>query len=159
MSCNRVIFSGEHVAGHQLERAWAAHESTSWEKSTMSKSTHERPPLWVGHISLETSCLDETDSFMRTIGMRSVVKTDEIAILELRGGTHIVLISKPTIDASEASFDLMVEDLDETHRHYHDLGLPISDISRGKIHDWFTVTEPAGNTIKVNSTHVGDLPV
>ena len=125
----------------------------------MTSSMHERPPVWVGHITLDTDRLDETDSFMRMIGMRSIVKNDEIAVLELRGGTHIVLIPKATIEAQIAGFDLMVEDVDETHRHYGDLGLSVSEISRGKIHDWFTIVEPAGNTIKVNSTHVGNLPV
>lgn len=35
-------------------------------------------------------------------------------------------------------------------------GLTLSPISRGDIHDSFTVTEPGGNQIRVNSTHVKD---
>ena len=125
----------------------------------MSKTGAQRPPLWVGHISLDTDKLDETGAFMRALGMRSIMKSDTLAILELRGGTHIVLVGKASIEPREAAFDLMVEDLDSTHRGFDELGLNVSKISRGKIHDSFVITEPAGNTIKFNSTHVGDLPV
>jgi hypothetical protein len=44
-----------------------------------------RPPLWIGHVVLETDRLAETEQFMRTIGMRSVVQRPEVAVLELRG--------------------------------------------------------------------------
>lgn len=125
----------------------------------MHKAVAERPPLWVGHISLDTDRLDETDAFMETLGMRSIFKSDTVAILELRGGTHIVLNAKSVVEPRGAGFDLMVEELDTTHRRFQELGLKVSEISRGKIHDSFVITEPAGNTIKFNSTHVGDLPV
>ena len=47
-----------------------------------------------------------------TIGMRSVVHGPEVAVLELRGGTHLVLIANANAVAGEAPFDLMVEDLE-----------------------------------------------
>ncbi|HEX7678535.1 MAG TPA: glyoxalase/bleomycin resistance/dioxygenase family protein, partial [Thermoanaerobaculia bacterium] len=50
-----------------------------------------RPPVWIGHVVLETDRLAETEQFMRTIGMRSVVQRPEVAVLEMRGGTHLVL--------------------------------------------------------------------
>ena len=48
-----------------------------------------RPPLWVGHVALETNRLEESAQFMLTIGMRPVHKGSEVAIFELRGGTHL----------------------------------------------------------------------
>jgi hypothetical protein len=48
-----------------------------------------RPPVWVGHVVLETDRLEETEQFMRKIGMRSIVQRPEVAVLELRGGTHL----------------------------------------------------------------------
>jgi hypothetical protein len=33
----------------------------------------------------------------------------------------------------------MVDDVDATHRDYAEKGLSPSPISRGRIHDWFTV--------------------
>src|SRR5215510_10413700 len=92
-----------------------------------------RPAVWVGHVVLETDRLAESAAFMRKIGMRQIVERPEVAVLELRGGTHLVLIAKPTINAGEAPFDLMVEDLHETHRLFVELGLqptPIERLSR-----------------------------
>ncbi len=82
-----------------------------------------RPPLWVGHVVLETDRLEESAQFMLTIGMRPVHKGSEVAIFELRGGTHLVLIAKSEIVPGDASFDLMVEDLGATHQRFTSMGL------------------------------------
>jgi len=50
-----------------------------------------RPPVWVGHVVLETHRLEETAQFMRNIGLRPIVQRPDVAVLELRGGTHLVL--------------------------------------------------------------------
>ena len=46
--------------------------------------------------------------------------------------------------------------IDATFASFTSLGLDVSEIDRGDIHDSFTVVEPGGNCIKVNSTHVQD---
>ncbi len=38
-------------------------------------------------------------------------------------------------------------------------GLSPSDIEEGRIHIWFTVHDPSGHTITVNSSHASGLPV
>lgn len=114
-----------------------------------------RPPVWIGHVMMETDRLGETAEFMKKLGMRSIVERPEVAILELRGGTHLVLIAKPQVTAGEASFDLMVEDLHAAHADFVELGLnptPIEKISRE--HEGFKLTEPAGHTITFYSNHV-----
>ena len=119
-----------------------------------------RPPVWVGHVVLETDRLAESAAFMRKIGMRPVVERPEVAVLELRGGTHLVLIAKPTITARDAPFDLMVEDLRATRESFVELGLdptPVEKLSRE--HDYFKVREPAGHTISIVSNHVSGEPV
>ena len=67
-----------------------------------------RPPFWVGHVVLETDRLDESAQFMRTIGMRPVHQGSEVAIFELRGGTHLILVAKTKVTPGDAPFDLMV---------------------------------------------------
>ena len=120
----------------------------------------ERPPVWVGHVVLETDRLEETAQFMRTIGMRPIVQRPEVAVLELRGGTHLVLIAKPGVVAGEAPFDLMVEDLQATHKHFIGLGLAPTPIERvSPEHEGFKVREPAGHIIRFLSNHVSGLPV
>src|SRR5216684_4414089 len=89
-----------------------------------------RPPVWVGHIVLETDRMEASEEFMRKIGMRSIVNRPEVAVLELRGGTHLVLIAKPEIVAGTAPFDLMVDDLRATHEHFVALGLAPTPIER-----------------------------
>ena len=119
-----------------------------------------RPPVWVGHVVLETDRLEETAQFMRNIGLRPIVQRPDVAVLELRGGTHLVLVAKPEVVAGEASFDLMVEDLHTTHRHFIGLGLaptPIETVSDN--HERFRVREPAGNIISFFSNHVSGQPV
>ena len=119
-----------------------------------------RPPVWVGHVVLETDRLGETAQFMRNIGLRPIVQRPDVAVLELRGGTHLVLVAKPEVVAGEASFDLMVEDLHAIHRHFIGLGLaptPIETVSDN--HERFLVREPGGNIISFFSTHVSGQPV
>src|SRR5690349_9668164 len=114
-----------------------------------------RPPVWVGHVVLETDRLAESAAFMRQIGLRLVVERPQVAVLELRGGTHLVLIAKPTITAGEAPFDLMVEDLRATHARFASLGLDPTPIERlSREHEYFKVREPAGHTIAIVSNHV-----
>lgn len=119
----------------------------------------ERPPVWVGHVFLETDRLAQSETFMKQIGMRPIESFDEVAIFELRGGTHLVLLRKDSITPVVSSFDLMVDDIEATHADLLGKGLDPSEIESGRIHQSFFVKEPAGNTIKFNSTHVSDLPV
>lgn len=104
---------------------------------------------------METDRLDETESFMRKIGMRPIVKRLEVAVLELRGGTHLVLIAKPEITAGGAPFDLMVEDIQATHKRFTEMGLdptPVEQVSPE--HEGFSIHEPAGHRIAFFSNHV-----
>lgn len=91
--------------------------------------------------------------FYEALGMRSVWRGDDMAILELRGGTHL-LCFRGDPERGDAPFDLMVEDLDAAHRRLSDLGVDVSDISRGDIHDTFVVTDPDGVRVQVSNSHV-----
>lgn len=122
-------------------------------------SVDRRPPLWVGHIFLATNQLAQSAEFMRQIGMRPVTQGDDYAVFELRGGTHLVLSLVQQLTPAEADFDLMVDDLEATHRRYVELGLDPSPIEPGNIHASFNIREPAGNRIRVLSSHVGSDPV
>ena len=75
-------------------------------------SVDQRPPIWVGHIHLATERLEESEVFMRAIGMRPIAKGEDYAVLELRGGTHLVLSQARAVAPGTAAFDLMVDDLE-----------------------------------------------
>ena len=113
----------------------------------------ERPPIWIGHVNMKTAKFDESLAFMVDLGMRQVAKMDALAVLELRGGTHLVLQADADGADQQASFDLMVDDLDAQHAALASAGYSPTAISRGKIHATFEVREPAGNTIKFFDSH------
>ncbi len=109
-----------------------------------------RPRFSIGHISVPAAASDELADFYISLGMRPVAKMGRMAIVELRGGTHIVFHAG---QAGVSTLDLMVDDIDETHALLaaHD-GAP-SAITRGNPHDSFTATDPEGNALTIHSSH------
>jgi hypothetical protein len=98
---------------------------------------------------------------MHTIGMRPIYERPSVAIFELRGGTHLIIIPKTDVAGGDAKFDLMVEDLHATHRRFTEMGLAPSPIETVPDidHERFQVREPAGHLITFFSNHVSGNPV
>lgn len=94
--------------------------------------------------------IDLLADFYEEIGMRLVVNMGRMAILELRGGTHVVI---GTGSAGAATLDLIVDDIDGTRAILQAAGAEPSPIQRGNPHDRFIATDPEGNTLHVNSNH------
>ncbi len=121
------------------------------------------PPVWVGHVVLKTRRRKESEAFMRALGMRLIVAEDDAVILELRGGTHLVLFddkdAEPGSEPVDAPFDLMVDDIEATHRICSGHGLTPSAIDKGRNHRSFSVTEPSGHRIKFFDSHVSEFAV
>jgi catechol 2,3-dioxygenase-like lactoylglutathione lyase family enzyme len=113
-----------------------------------------RPSVWIGHAVLTVGDVDRSADYWQRLGMREVERNDHVAVLELRGGTHLVLVPGTPADDAEVPFDLMVEDLDEAHAEWKARGLDPSPIERGRIHAAFTMRDPDGYRLTVNSSHV-----
>jgi catechol 2,3-dioxygenase-like lactoylglutathione lyase family enzyme len=113
-----------------------------------------RPPVWIGHAVLSVSDVNRSADFWREVGMREIERNAHVAVLELRGGTHLVLVPGKPPPEADAPFDLMVDDLDATHAQWKARGLDPSPIERGRIHTAFTVRDPNGYRVTVNSSHV-----
>ncbi|MCH9688190.1 MAG: VOC family protein [Deltaproteobacteria bacterium] len=96
---------------------------------------------------------------LEQIGLRIVVRRDTFAILELRGGTHIVLRQLDGDTDEDVSFDLMVEDLDATAERFSAAGFEITPIQDGRIHRSFHATAPEHYRIQVLDSHAGDRVV
>jgi hypothetical protein len=124
-------------------------------------SDSARPAVGVAHVVLYTDRMTEPAQFMRTIGMRSIFDGPDVSVFEMRGGTHLVMMKRDKVEPGEATFDLMVDDLRETHRRFTELGLSPSTIEpRPQIdHEVFTVREPAGHVITFFSSHVSGKPI
>jgi len=126
----------------------------------MPDTIDERPPVAVGHVRLPCGDVAAAAAWLETAGLRPIVQMDELAVLELRGGTHVVVRkTEPPAEGTAAPFDLMVDDIDATHHDYAEKGLSPSPISRGRIHDSFTLAGPSGWVFTVNSSHASDKPV
>ncbi|MYD44305.1 MAG: VOC family protein [Gammaproteobacteria bacterium] len=115
-----------------------------------------RPDVAVGHIHLDVNDVAVEYEFFRQHGMREILKRNDFAILELRGGTHLVI--RTTEEALEpgarAPFDLMVDDIDGAFDGFNTAGCDLTPIERGSIHDSFTVITPNGYILPINSSHV-----
>jgi hypothetical protein len=96
---------------------------------------------------------------MVQLGLRPIADGEDFAVLELRGGTHLILLPSAETASGAAYFDLMVDDLDATHARLRELGLAPSDIQVSRIHRSFTVGSPSGHTVTFNSSHVSSDPV
>jgi hypothetical protein len=108
---------------------------------------------------MKTNVLGDSHAFLIALGLRPIGKGEDVAVLELRGGTHLVLLRTDEPLSGTAPFDLMVEDLEATHRRLTELGLSPSPIVSGRIHRSFTVRDPSGQDVPFNSSHVSDRPV
>ena len=121
----------------------------------------QRPTVGVAHVVLQTDRMEESGRFMRTIGMRPIFDGPQVSVYEMRGGTHLILMLKEEIVGSDASIDLMVDDLHAMHQRFTSLGLAPSPIeARPAIdHEIFTVREPAGHVITFFSSHASGKPI
>ena len=53
----------------------------------------------------------------------------------------------------------MVDDIDATYAQLKGLGMDVTDISRGRIHDSFEVQTPDRRALTMTSSHAGDRVV
>lgn len=115
----------------------------------------ERPAVALGHLQLDVDDVAAAHEFFLHHGMRDVLKRDDFAILELRGGTHLILntAKEPIAPGQRAPFDLMVDDVDAAHAGFVASGVEATDIERGSIHDSFTVQGPSGYVVPITSSH------
>jgi len=109
-----------------------------------------RPRFGIGHVSVPSNDIDRMASFYSDIGMRLVVNMGRAAIVELRGGTHIVFHQG---NGGTSSLDLIVDDIEETWSLLEGAGANPGPIRRGSPHDQFLATDPDGNTLVINSNH------
>lgn len=127
----------------------------------MASKKDRRPPVAVAHVFLRTTDIPAAADWLAGVGLRMIWKGDDVSVLELRGGTHAVVLParrKPR-KGTEAPFDLMVDDLAATRRAFAAQGLKPSRIRKGHIHDTFELVGPDGYVFSVTSSHAGRRPV
>lgn len=103
-------------------------------------------------MSVTATDVDRSAAFYQRLGLRLAHRLPEAAILEMRGGTHLIVSEGEP--SSAPVFDFMVDDLDGTHAAWTGEGLEPGPIQQGKNHRWFIVTDPSGADVRVNDSHV-----
>jgi len=121
----------------------------------MSQTVDQRPPVAVGHVRLPATDVAAAERWLESVGLRPIFADTHLAVLELRGGTHVVVrkTEQPPASGSAAPFDLMVDDIEAARSDYAAKGLGPSDISKGRIHDSFRLSGPDGYDFTVVSSH------
>ena len=127
----------------------------------MANKVDKRPPVAVGHVSLHVKDVQGASAFLQVLGLRLVFEKDTFAVLELRGGTHLILNkSRKKIKAGEvAPVDLMVDDVNAMRDYCRSKKLKPSKITTGSVHSSFYVPGPDGWSIKITSSHAGNRPI
>ncbi|MFP6890794.1 MAG: VOC family protein [Nitrospinota bacterium] len=120
-----------------------------------SDSPDSRPAVALGHVSLEVSDLPASAEFFTGLGMREIVLRDSFAVLELRGGSHLILnqAEGPVSPGTKVPFDLMVDDIEATRDAFEERGLSPSGFEKGQVHTEFTISEPDGCIVTMTSSH------
>lgn len=119
-----------------------------------TEATRDRPGVWVGHAGpVCVADLDAGIEFYATLGLHLIHRNDDLAALQLRGGTHLVLV-RGRSESADAPFDLMVDDIEGYRSTLVASGLTPGGLERAGAHARFTITDPAGTTIRVHDSHV-----
>ena len=127
----------------------------------MTNSSDPRPAVALGHVRMDVLNLHPACDLLERLGLRPVTRRESFAVLELRGGTHLIVSAgdHEIAPGQMAPIDLMVDDVQESHERYSDMGLMPSEITSGSIHSSFTIPFPDGYRLKITSSHTSGRPV
>lgn len=127
----------------------------------MENDAQTRPPVAIGHVSLRVTDVPQATEYFVRLGLRLIHQSPTFTVLELRGGTHLVLrVAEAAIpNGTKAPFDLMVDDVIEARQQYGEAGMNPSEIETGTVHRWFTIVGPDGYEITIASSHAGNRAV
>ncbi len=119
------------------------------------------PSVAIGHVILKASDLKRSLQFYRTLGLRSVYEGPHMAILEMRGGTHLMLFRGKPKPGPIRTFDFMVDRIRAYRDALKKVGIGGSRIRHDHVsgHRTFELTDPDGHEVKVYSSHTGGRPV
>ena len=136
------------------------------------------PAAAFGHFVMKVNDIDISYHFYTKLGLRPFGIFPDLAIIELRGGTHILLFSKNDELASSlnsshlgqrgASFngqiDLMIDGKSRSKLELYrttlmEKGLSVDAIAQDQFfgHDYFQLADPDGNGITVYTSHTEEL--
>ena len=138
------------------------------------------PAAAFGHFVMKVDNIDISYQFYTKLGLRPFGIFPDLAIIELRGGTHILLFNKndelpSSLTSSHLGqrgaffnerLDLMIDgksrsDLELYRTTLMENGLSVDALAQDQLygHDYFQLIDPDGNGITVYTSHTKDLSV
>jgi catechol 2,3-dioxygenase-like lactoylglutathione lyase family enzyme len=138
------------------------------------------PAAALGHFVMKVANLAASYQFYADLGLRQVGMFPDAAIIEIRGGTHILLV--PENDKATSSLtsgrlgqrgaffdeqlDLLINgktrgDLEAYRAMLLKNGITVGEIAQDKFfgHNYFQLADLDGHGITVYTSHAGELPV
>ena len=127
----------------------------------MTDTADDRPPFAVGHVLHRVADVAASAEYYLALGLRRIAVNEQVGIVELRGGTHIIFLpaEQPIAEGAAASFDLMADDVQAAHARCTELGLSPTPLELSDFHERFTLRDPSGYAVTVNSTHASGQPI
>ena len=119
-------------------------------------SADDRPLAATGHIFLRASDVPAATRRLEAVGIRTIVGRDRFSVVELRGGTHIVVRELEHDAEFEAGFDLMYDDIQAARKLFVEAGFEATEVEQGRIHASFWVTAPERFKLQVLDSHAGE---
>jgi hypothetical protein len=138
------------------------------------------PAAALAHFVMKVANLGVSYQFYSDLGLRPIGSFPDVAIIELRGGTHILLfpendetpvpLASSCLGQRTAFFkehlDLLINgktrgDLEAYRAILLKNGIAAGEIAQESFfgHNYFQLTDPDGHGITVYTSHVGELPV
>src|SRR5580693_731680 len=132
------------------------------------------PELAVAHLVFKVADLKSSCQFYSSLGLHPFAIDDKVAIIELRGGTHLLLLEGDQVageDMAESvtgqfhkrlseQFDLMIQGKGLNELKQYRLELISRGIAPGEIpdeavfgHHLFCIKDPDGNGITIYTSH------
>ena len=142
--------------------------------------SNDLPAAAFGHFIMKVNEVDTSYQFYTRLGLRPFGIFPDLAVIELQGGTHILLFSKHdelpfSLTSSHLGqrgaffnerLDLMIDgksrsDLELYRTTLIEKGLSVDAIAQDQFfgHNYFQLVDPDGNGITVYTSHRGDLSV
>jgi catechol 2,3-dioxygenase-like lactoylglutathione lyase family enzyme len=138
------------------------------------------PAAAFGHFVMKVANLGVSYRFYADLGLRPIGIFPDVAIIELRGGTHILLFPKNdkapfSLTSSRLGqrvaffnehIDLLINGKTRAELEAYRTIVLTNGVAAGEIaqesffgHDYFQLADPDGHGITVYTSHAGDLPV
>jgi len=117
----------------------------------------ERPPIAIGHVTLRVIDVPRAATFYAELGLRLILQRPSLAILELRGGTHLMLFQAKRVPrvGPVRSFDFMVDEVEPLRARLAQAGVETTEPSEDEVsgHRWFQARDPDGHLLNIYSDH------